>query len=119
MILVVDDDEGVRELAEECLKRAGLSVLCASDGRTGVEAFHQHQDEIRAVLLDRTMPDISGEEAFDEIRRIRPDARVVLVSGYSEERAAKHFADKDLAGFLKKPFPPETLIEKVRGALEK
>jgi DNA-binding NtrC family response regulator len=94
-------------------------VLCASDGREGIEAFREHRDEIRAVLLDRTMPDISGEEAFDEIRRIRPDARVVLVSGYSEERAAQHFADKDLAGFLKKPFLPETLIEKVREALEK
>jgi PAS domain S-box-containing protein len=118
-ILVVDDDEGIRELAEESLKRAGLSVLCASDGREGIEIFRKHQDEIRAVLLDRTMPDISGEEAFDEIRRVRSDARIVLVSGYSEERAAQHFADKDLAGFLKKPFLPETLIEIVRGALEK
>jgi PAS domain S-box-containing protein len=114
MILVVDDDEGVRDLAEESLKRAGLSVLCASDGRTGVETFHQHQDEIRAVLLDRTMPDISGEEAFDEIRRIRPDARIVLVSGYSQERAVQGFSDRDLAGFLQKPFLPETLIEKIR-----
>jgi len=86
-ILVVDDDEGIRELAEESLRRAGLSVLCASNGREGVETFRKHRDEIRAVLLDRTMPDISGEEAFDEIRRIRPDARIVLVSGYSEERA--------------------------------
>jgi two-component system cell cycle sensor histidine kinase/response regulator CckA len=113
-ILVVDDDEGVRELAEETLKRAGLSVLCASDGRTAVEVFHQHQDEIRAVLLDRTMPDISGEEAFDEIRRIRPDARIVLISGYSQERAMQDFANKDLAGFLQKPFLPQTLIEKIR-----
>jgi PAS domain S-box-containing protein len=118
-ILVVDDDQEIRELAAESLERAGLSVLCASDGREGVETFRKHRDEIRAVLLDRTMPDISGEEAFDEIRRIRSDARVVLVSGYSEERAAQHFADEDLAGFLKKPFLPETLIERIRGALEK
>jgi PAS domain S-box-containing protein len=118
-ILVVDDDEAIRDLAEESLKRAGLSVLCASDGREGVETFRKHRDEIRAVLLDRTMPDMSGEEAFEQIRRICPDARVVLVSGYSEERAAQHFADEDLAGFLKKPFLPETLIEKIRGALEK
>jgi PAS domain S-box-containing protein len=116
-ILVVDDDEGVRELTEETLERAGLSVLCARDGREAVETFRKHQGEIRAVLLDRTMPDMSGEEAFDRIRRVRSDARVVLVSGYSEERAARHFADKDLAGFLKKPFLPETLLERIRGAL--
>jgi len=117
-ILVADDDAGIRELAEESLKRVGLRVLCARDGREAVETFRKHQDEIRAVLLDRTMPDISGEEAFDEIRRVRPDARVVLVSGYSEERAAQHFAATDLAGFLKKPFLPETLIEKIRKAIE-
>jgi DNA-binding NtrC family response regulator len=115
---VVDDEEGVRELAEESLKRAGLSVLCASDGRGGIETFREHADEIRAVLLDRTMPDISGEEAFGEIVRIRPDARIVLMSGYSEERAAQRFAGKDLAGFLQKPFLPETLVEEVRKAIE-
>jgi PAS domain S-box-containing protein len=118
-ILVVDDDEGVRELAEESLKRAGLSVLCAGDGREGIEIFRKHGEEIRAVLLDRTMPDISGEEAFDEILRIRSDARIVLMSGYSEERAAQYFAGKDLAGFLQKPFLPETLVGEIRKALEK
>jgi PAS domain S-box-containing protein len=118
-ILVVDDDEAVRELARENLERVGLSVLCARDGREGVETFSRHRDEIRAVFLDRTMPDVSGEEAFDEIRRIRPDARIILVSGYSEDQAARHFAGKDLVGFLQKPFLPETLIEKVRKALER
>jgi signal transduction histidine kinase/CheY-like chemotaxis protein len=118
MILVVDDDGGVRELAQESLERVGLSVLCANTGREGIEIFARHRDEIRAVFLDRTMPDISGEEAFDEIRRIRSDARVVLVSGYSEEQAAQHFAGTELVGFLQKPFLPEMLVKKVRQALE-
>ena len=64
------------------------------------------------------MPDISGEQALDEIRRIDPGARVILVSGYSEERAVKHFATDNLAGFLQKPFLPEALIDKVREALD-
>jgi len=118
MVLVVDDDKGVRELLDATLRRAGLTVLMASDGREGVELFRRHADEIRAVVLDRTMPDIGGEDAFDEIRRIRPDARIMLLSGYSEERAAWHFIDKGLDAFLHKPFEPAVLLEKIRRIVE-
>ncbi len=117
-VLVVDDDEGVRELLDATLRRAGLSVLLARDGREGVELFRRHADEIRAVVLDRTMPDIGGEDAFDEIRRIRPDARIMLISGYSEERAAWHFLDKGLDAFLHKPFEPGVLLERIRRIIE-
>jgi CheY-like chemotaxis protein len=117
-VLVVDDDEGVRELLDVTLRRAGLSVLLARDGREGVDLFRRHADEIRAVVLDRTMPDIGGEDAFDEIRRIRPDARIMLISGYSEERAAWHFIDKGLDAFLHKPFEPRALLERIRRIMD-
>jgi DNA-binding response OmpR family regulator len=117
-VLVVDDDEGVRELLDATLRRAGLNVLLACDGREGVDIFRRHADEIRAVVLDRTMPDVGGEDAFDEIRRIRPDVRVMLISGYSEERAAWHFIDKGLDGFLHKPFEPKTLLERIRRIID-
>jgi two-component system cell cycle sensor histidine kinase/response regulator CckA len=117
-VLVVDDDEGVRELLDVTLRRAGLSVLLARDGREGVDLFRRHADEIRAVVLDRTMPDIGGEDAFDEIRRIRPDARIMLISGYSEERAAWHFIDKGLDAFLHKPFEPRVLLERIRRIID-
>jgi CheY-like chemotaxis protein len=117
-ILVVDDDEGVREVAAETLERAGLTVLRAGSGHQGVEVFRRHREDIRAVFLDRTMPDLSGERVFDEIRRMDPDVAVILMSGYSEERAAEHFDSADLSGFLQKPYVPEALIEKVREALE-
>jgi DNA-binding response OmpR family regulator len=113
-VLVVDDDEGVRDLLDVTLRRAGFTVLLASDGREGVDLFRLHADEICAVVLDRTMPDIGGEDAFDEIRRIRPDARIMLISGYSEERAAWHFIDKGLDAFMHKPFEPLVLLEKIR-----
>jgi PAS domain S-box-containing protein len=116
--LVIDDDEGVRELSEDTLERAGLSVLCASDGLEGIELFREHADEIRIVLLDRTMPSTSGEETFEAIRRIRPDVPIILVSGHSEERAAGSFADQDLTGFLHKPFLPTALLRQVRRALD-
>jgi two-component system cell cycle sensor histidine kinase/response regulator CckA len=116
-VLVVDDDEAVRELMIAGLQRAGFDVLQAADGREGIAAFEQHRDEIRAVFLDRTMPNVSGEEAFEAIRSIDPDAHVVLVSGYSEKQAAERFANRGLVGFLQKPFRLEALIKKLREAL--
>jgi two-component system cell cycle sensor histidine kinase/response regulator CckA len=117
-VLVVDDDEGVRDLLDATLCRVGLTVLLARDGREGVDLFRCHSDEIRAVVLDRTMPDIGGEDAFDEIRRIRPDVPVMLISGYSEERAAWHFIDKGLDAFLHKPFEPRALLERIRRIMD-
>jgi PAS domain S-box-containing protein len=118
MVLVVDDDQGVRELAFDILSRVGLHVVTAVDGREGVEAFARNPDDIRLVLLDRTMPTMGGFEAFQKIRKIRPNAEVVLVSGYSEERAAAELAGLGLAGFLQKPFLPETLVDLVRTVIE-
>ena len=112
------DDEGVRDITSETLRRAGLTVLVARDGREGVEIFRRHADEIRAVILDRTMPDVGSEEGFDEIRSLRPDARVILISGRTEERATWHFLDKGLDAFLHKPFEPVALLDRIRRILD-
>ena len=117
-VLVVDDDEGVRDLAEEILRRAGMTVLTAADGHEGVKLFERYSEEIRLVLLDRTMPSLSGADTFEAIRAIRKDAKIVLVSGYSEERVTAELADRGLAGFLKKPFLPETLLSQVQEVLD-
>ena len=117
--LVIDDDDGVRELTEEVLRRAGMAVLTAVDGHEGVKLFGQHADEIRVVLLDRTMPSLSGSDTLNAIRELRPDAQVVIVSGYSEERVIAEMGGQRLAGFLKKPFFPETLLAEVRAVLER
>ena len=102
----------------DTLRRAGLTVLMAGGGREGVEIFRRRADEIHAVVLDRTMPDMSSEEAFDEMRRIRPDARIILISGRSEERATWYFLDKGLDAFLHKPFEPGALLDRIRRILE-
>jgi PAS domain S-box-containing protein len=117
-VLVVDADEGVRDLVAETLERAGLRVLHAADAATAVELFERHADAIDLVILDRGLRAARGEELFDAIRRLRPAAPILLVSGYSEERAAAPLAGKELAGFLQKPFLPERLLERVRAALE-
>jgi len=116
-VLVADDDEGALEVLEEVLARAGFRVLSAADGHQAVETFRQHADDIRLVLLDRTMPGASGEEALDAIRRISSRVPVLLVSGYSRESAQGQLEEDEHCAFLQKPFLPETLLEKVRELL--
>jgi PAS domain S-box-containing protein len=116
-ILVVDDDEAVREVASTMLEEAGFQVLMAVHGRDGVETFRRHQDEIALVVLDKTMPEMDGEEALRAMRGIRSDVRVVLTSGYTEQEAASRFAGQGLSGFLQKPYLSEDLVRLVCEAL--
>jgi signal transduction histidine kinase len=116
-ILIVDDDESVLNVAKRMLQKSGYIVLTAVDGRRGVELYRQHAGEIDLVLLDMTMPQMGGEEAFGELRRIRSDVRVILSSGYSEQDATNRFAGKGLAGFIQKPYRSAELLVKVREVL--
>jgi PAS domain S-box-containing protein len=119
MVLVADDDDGARELLTETLERAGMHVLAAGDGIEAVNLFRAHANEIRLVLLDRTMPGASGEETFGAVRTIRPDVPVLLVSGYADEDSPQRRTEADVTGFLQKPFLPEILLERVRGILDR
>ena len=116
-ILVVDDEESIRNVTRRILERAGFKVLTASDGVEGVAVFREHQTEVRAVVLDVTMPRMGGEETFRQLRQLRPEVKVLLSSGYSEQEATSRFAGKGLAGFLEKPFKPQDLIERIRDML--
>jgi len=75
-------------------------------------------DEIAVVLLDMTMPLMSGEEVFRELMRLKPNVKVLLSSGYDEQDATSTFVGKGLAGFIQKPYQPLALMEKVRRTLE-
>jgi CheY-like chemotaxis protein len=103
-ILLVDDEEDVRVVTAHMLERLGWSVLMARDGHEGVEVFRRHAGSIDAVILDMALPRLRGDRAFHAIRGIRPDARVILMSGYNDEQATRPLADAGLAGFLQKPF---------------
>ena len=95
--------------ASRLLEHFGFRVLSANNGRQGVEVFRQHESEVVVVLLDMTMPEMNGEEAFREIRRLRAEVPVILSSGYNELEATRRFTAKGLAGFLQKPFTPKEL----------
>ena len=118
-VLVIDDEEVVRSTARAALERLGYEVLAASDGRQGVAAFRDCAGRIGAVLLDMTMPIMSGEETFRELRLIRPDVQVILSSGFNEVEAIRNFNGKGLAGFLQKPYTAARLTQAVRAALDR
>jgi CheY-like chemotaxis protein len=120
-VLVVDDEEVVRRTAQSVLERAGFHVLFANNGRECVKTFGEIPNEIDLVLLDMSMPLMSGEEALGHMQRIRPDVRVILSSGFSEAEASHHFKGKGLAGFLEKPYTSARLAESIEklGLLER
>ena len=117
-ILVVEDEQIARLVAQKILEKFKFKVFTARDGEEGVQVFREHADEIKLVLLDLTMPKMNGEQAVQEIRRIDPEARIILASGYNERHAIARFSGQGLAGFIQKPYPPNVLIEKVREVLE-
>lgn len=112
-VLVVDDQEVVREVNKRILEAAGFNVLLAADGQEGVELLQSHRDEILVVLLDLSMPNMSGEETYEELKRIRGDLPVLFYSGYHEEELASRFTDEGLAGFIQKPYRGADLIAKL------
>ncbi|MDQ6980844.1 MAG: response regulator [Ghiorsea sp.] len=117
-VLVIDDEENVREIAGIMLEQAGYTVLTASGGIEGVATFKAQQKDIIAVLLDMTMPDMDGSTVFRELKIIQPDVTVILSSGYNEQDATNRFAGKGLAGFLQKPYTPDALYKKLSDALK-
>jgi signal transduction histidine kinase len=117
LVLVADDESSARTVTKLFLEKAGFRVLLASDGHEAVEVFKAHSDEISAVILDLTMPGMGGEEVFRELRRIRPNVKVIVSSGYNEAEVTPRFAGKGLAGFIQKPYKFTVLVEKLKEIL--
>jgi len=116
-VLIADDEESVCAVGRLMLERIGFKVLTAADGREAVDTFRQHADEVVCVLLDLTMPRLNGEQVFSELRRIKPEIRVILSSGYNEHDATQRFAGKGLAGFIQKPYNSASLTAKIKQAM--
>ena len=115
-VLVVDDEETVRTIMYSALRHYGYDVLQAENGAQAVEIFERTAPVISTVLLDMTMPVMSGEETLRRLRQIRSDVPIVVASGFNESETAGRFAGQDVSGFLKKPFTVTKLGEAVRKA---
>jgi CheY-like chemotaxis protein len=114
LILVIDDEEPVRDAVADILELEELPVLTAPDGYTGIELYRQRQADIGLILLDLSMPGLNGEETFRELRQIDPHVRVLLSSGYSQDEVAARFAGQSEVGFIQKPYDSEQLVREVR-----
>jgi PAS domain S-box-containing protein len=117
-ILLAEDEAGVRVTTAHLLRSAGFNVEVAENGRTAIDKFRLTPDRYRAVLLDFAMPDADGKEAFLEIRQIRPEAVVFIMSGYSPQQVLAQFQDKGINGFIQKPFQSKDLIAELQRVLE-
>lgn len=98
------------------LAQAGFEVITASNGAEALEAHRRHQGDVRVVVLDLKMPVMDGETALSGLRRIDPDARVVLSSGYNEQEVINRFTRDGRAQFVTKPYRASSLLAGIRRA---
>lgn len=115
-VLVVDDEVSVLDVSRKMLELYGFKVLTASDGYEGLEQLRRNVDTLDCVVLDMSMPRMSGEEALTAMHRIS-DVPIVLSSGYDEASMAYLFDGKEVAAFLQKPFLMFDLVNAVKTAL--
>jgi PAS domain S-box-containing protein len=109
-VLLVDDDTMVMDVGSQFLKRLGYTVLTASGGQQALDMFQQATDRIDCVLLDFTMPGMDGLETMQQIRKIRPDARIIITSGYARQQIEDRFASIGPPDdFIHKPFEMKAL----------
>jgi PAS domain S-box-containing protein len=118
-ILLAEDEDDVRALTREVLERQGYRVLEASDGLQALRLYEAEGDRIDLVLSDVVMPRMSGREMVDRVRAIRPDMRVLYMSGYTEDAIVRHGVRDASAVLLGKPFAPADLLAKIREVLDR
>jgi two-component system, cell cycle sensor histidine kinase and response regulator CckA len=117
-VLFVDDEAGIVDVSRLILQRLGYRVLTAQSGREAVEIYHERHAAIDLVILDMIMPGMSGSDTYNELKKIRPDVKVVLSSGYSINGQAKKILDRGCMGFIQKPFSMRDLSVKLRQILD-
>jgi two-component system, cell cycle sensor histidine kinase and response regulator CckA len=118
-ILLTDDDESVRMLAERTLAELGYTVLSARNGQDAVEIFSKNREKVSLALLDVVMPLKGGKEAYEEMHRLKPELKVIFMSGYTANSIHESIVLNAGTPFLAKPFGPEALAKKVREILDR
>ena len=113
VIMVVDDEEVIRNMIRDFLATKGYQVILASEGLEAIEKFKQADVEIELVLLDMILPGISGTEIFKKLREINPQLKVIMTSGYNRDIVEDHDNEDSDISFLQKPFRFAELIDKM------
>ena len=118
-ILVAEDDRALRELFSTVLQEYGYNVILAEDGEDAIRKYAENKDTIQLAMLDMIMPKKNGKEAYDGIKKIRPDIKTLFSSGYTADRINKASMLKDGFDFIMKPVAPKDLLRKIREVLDK
>ncbi len=116
-ILLIDDEEMVRDLGERVLKRAGYVVLTAGNGKEALDIYKRNLGEISLVILDLIMPEMGGKRCLEELLKIDPKAKVLIATGFSPDFRVRAELEAAAKGFVGKPFEIRELLEKVREVL--
>jgi CheY-like chemotaxis protein len=117
-VLLVEDEESVRRLARQILEQSGYRVLEASVGTEAVRLCQEYQQPIDLLLTDVIMPESSGREVAERLRKLRPNIKVLFTSGYTDEAIVHHGVLDQGVEFIQKPFSPGALARKVREVLD-
>jgi two-component system cell cycle sensor histidine kinase/response regulator CckA len=117
-ILLVEDEAGVRRLSLTVLETQGYVVLEAPSGDVALQVARSETGPIHLVVTDVVMPGMNGRELWDRLKVLRPDSRVLFMSGYTDDAIARHGVLEPGIAFLQKPFTPFSLAQKVREVLD-
>jgi signal transduction histidine kinase/CheY-like chemotaxis protein len=112
-ILVIDDEDIIRELSESILVQCGYNVITVEDGFKGVDIYREKRNSIELVILDMSMPGISGKETFIQIKQINPEQKILMSSGFSKDERIQDLINLGLEDFIQKPFDFINMSEKV------
>ncbi|MEX1350485.1 MAG: response regulator [Desulfobacterales bacterium] len=119
VILLVDDEEMILKIGKELIEKVGYQVITASNGKKALEIYQRDQNKIDMVILDMTMPDMSGGETYSLLKEINPSIKTLLSSGYSINGKAQAILNDGYSGFIQKPFNLTHLSHKIRKILDR
>ena len=117
-VLLVEDEEMVRELAREILQSSGYKVIAAANGEDAQRICNESLPKLDLIITDVVMPQMSGRELAENISLLRPGIRILYMSGYTDDAIVRHGVLDENMFFLQKPFSPDALTTKVREVLE-
>jgi len=113
-ILLVDDEEIVRDVGVQMLEAFGYKAYEAGSGKEAIRILEENKDEIQLIILDMIMPEMGGKEVFEKVKEIKPDVKVLLSTGYNADSQATEIMDKGCNGFIQKPFNMKELASKIK-----
>lgn len=116
-ILLVDDEEIIRQLGTRILERSGYRVITARDGAEGIMTYRKYSHEIDITILDISMPEMDGIETMHRLRGEFPDAKILISTGQTVENNFNHIDDEETCDILMKPYRAEELTAKIREAI--